>query len=157
MTLAPGFRACLGLLGRFIKYVTVSKSSGHRKIHERPICLCLLRVHLVFGKIMQLLWQNLYAIGLIFFAVNEQIQKNNLIIWSHCEGRTTRECQQKDRGTERRECVRAVNYEQCDQIGQFIALRATFQILWQQIFCQNSPHLQAMFVKVSKSFICLAK
>ena len=31
-------------------------------------------------------------------------------------------------------------YGQCDQIGQFIALRATFQSLWQQLFCQNCPH-----------------
>ena len=44
----------------------------------------ILKVYLVFGKIMKLLWQILNAIGLIFIAVNEQILKNNLAIWSHC-------------------------------------------------------------------------
>ena len=29
---------------------------------------------------------------------------------------------------------------QCDQFGRFIALWATFQSLWQQIFCQNCSH-----------------
>ena len=29
---------------------------------------------------------------------------------------------------------------QCDQIGQFIGLRATFQSLWQQLFCPNLWH-----------------
>ena len=29
---------------------------------------------------------------------------------------------------------------QCDQIGRFIALWATFQSLWQQLFCPNNPH-----------------
>ena len=43
--------------------------------------------------------------------------------------------------------------EQCDQIERFIALWATFQSLWQQLFCPNWPHFQAIFVKVSKSFI----
>ena len=33
----------------------------------------MLRVYLVFGKIMKLLWQILNAIRLIFLAVNEQI------------------------------------------------------------------------------------
>ena len=32
---------------------------------------------------MKLLWQILYAIGLFFIAVNEQMFKNNLAIWSH--------------------------------------------------------------------------
>ena len=31
---------------------------------------------------------------------------------------------------------------QCDQIGRFIALRATFQRLWQQLFCPNCPHFR---------------
>ena len=29
---------------------------------------------------------------------------------------------------------------QCDQIGRFIALWATFQILWQQLLCPNLLH-----------------
>ena len=33
---------------------------------------------------MKLLWQILYAVGLIFIAVYEQILKNNVDIWSHC-------------------------------------------------------------------------
>ena len=43
--------------------------------------------------------------------------------------------------------------KQCDQIGQFIALWATFQSQWQQYFFPNCPHFWANFVKVSKSFI----
>ena len=46
---------------------------------------------------------------------------------------------------------------QCDQIGQFIGLWATFQSLWQQLVCPNLPHSQAIFVKVSKSLIFLVK
>ena len=46
---------------------------------------------------------------------------------------------------------------QCDQIGRFIGLLATFQSLWQQLVCPNRPHCQAIFVKVSKSFIFLVK
>ena len=33
----------------------------------------------------------------------------------------------------------AITY-QCDQIGQFIGLRETFQKLWQQLVCPNLPH-----------------
>ena len=29
---------------------------------------------------------------------------------------------------------------QCDQIGQFIGLWASFQSLWQQLVCPNLPH-----------------
>ena len=36
----------------------------------------------VVGKILKVYLVN--AIGLIFIAVNEQILKNNLAIWSHC-------------------------------------------------------------------------
>ena len=33
-----------------------------------------------------------------------------------------------------------VTYKQCDQIKQLIALWATFQSLWQQLFCPNFRH-----------------
>ena len=33
----------------------------------------LLRVYLLFGKTLHLLWQNLYTIGRIFIAVNDQM------------------------------------------------------------------------------------
>ena len=46
---------------------------------------------------------------------------------------------------------------QCDQIGPFIGLWATFQSLWQQLICPNLPHSWSIFVKVSKSFIFLVK
>ena len=42
---------------------------------------------------------------------------------------------------------------QCDQIGRFIALWATFQSLLQQLFCRNRPHFQAFFVKFWTFFI----
>ena len=41
---------------------------------------------------------------------------------------------------------------QCDQIGQFIGLWATFQSL-----CPNLPHSQAIFAKESKTIIFLVK
>ena len=46
---------------------------------------------------------------------------------------------------------------QCDQIGRFIRLWATFQSLWQQLICPNRPHFSANFVKVSKSLIFQVK
>ena len=45
----------------------------------------------------------------------------------------------------------------CDQIGRFIGLWETFQSLWQQLICPILPHSQAIFVKVSKTFIFLVK
>ena len=42
---------------------------------------------------------------------------------------------------------------QQDQIGQFIALWATFQSLWEQLFCTKRPHFKANFVKLTISFI----
>ena len=42
---------------------------------------------------------------------------------------------------------------QCDQIGQFNGLWATFQSLWQHLICPNLLHSEAIFVKVSKSLI----
>ena len=47
--------------------------------------------------------------------------------------------------------------DQCDQIGRFFELWATFYGLWQQLICPNLPHSQAIFVTVSKSFIFLVK
>ena len=46
---------------------------------------------------------------------------------------------------------------QCDQIGRFIELWSTFQSLWHQLFCPIWPHFQAIFVKVSRSFIFLVE
>ena len=46
---------------------------------------------------------------------------------------------------------------QCDQIGRFITLWATFQSQWQQLFCPNCQHILGIFVNLSKSFILLAK
>ena len=38
-------------------------------------------VYLVYGKILSLLWQFLYAVGQIFIAVNGQMMKNDLPIY----------------------------------------------------------------------------
>ena len=46
---------------------------------------------------------------------------------------------------------------QCDQIGRFNGLWATFQSFWQQLICPNLLHSYAIFVKVSKSLIFLVK
>ena len=46
---------------------------------------------------------------------------------------------------------------QCDQIGRFIGLWATFYSVWQQLICPNLPHSLAIFVNVPKSFIFLVK
>ena len=40
----------------------------------------------------------------------------------------------------RRKGVSSMGQQQGDQIGQFIVLWATFQSLWQQLFCPNCPH-----------------
>ena len=47
------------------------------------------------------------------------------------------------------------NWGQCDQIGRFFALKATIQSQLQQLFHPNCTHCQAIFVKVSKSFILI--
>ena len=39
---------------------------------------------------------------------------------------------------------------QCDQIGQFIALRTNFQSLWQQLICQNLLPFLGNFYKGGK-------
>ena len=41
--------------------------------------------YLVFGKIVNLLWQNFYSFEQIFISLKSQILKNNIAIWSHCE------------------------------------------------------------------------
>ena len=46
---------------------------------------------------------------------------------------------------------------QCDQIGWFNGLLASFQSLCQQLICPNLPHSKAILVKVSKSIILLVK
>ena len=45
----------------------------------------------------------------------------------------------------------------CDQIGQFIALWATFQNLLHCLFCPNCPYFSAIIEKMSKSFIFQVK
>ena len=46
---------------------------------------------------------------------------------------------------------------QCDQIGRFIGIWATFQSLCQQWVCPNLPYSWAIFLKLSKSLIFLVK
>ena len=48
-------------------------------------------------------------------------------------------------------------FVQCDQIGRFLGLWATFLSLWQQLVCPNLPHSQTILVKVSKCLIFLVK
>ena len=59
------------------------------------------------------------------------------------------------------ECIKWLQFHhhqhQCDQIGQFIGLWATFQSLCQQLVYPNLPHYEAIFVKVSKSLIFQVK
>ena len=47
--------------------------------------------------------------------------------------------------------------QQCDLIGQLIAVWATFENLWQQLFRPNWPHFYKNFGKVSKCFVFLVK
>ena len=44
----------------------------------------LLRVCLVLGKFLNLLWQYFYEFGQFSIVVSSQIMKNILAIWSHC-------------------------------------------------------------------------
>ena len=54
--------------------------------------------------------------------------------------------------------VRVHEYRwQCDLIGRYIGLWATFQSIWQQLICPNLLHSHSIFVKVSKSVIFLVK
>ena len=47
----------------------------------------------------------------------------------------------------------AFDCRQCDQIGRFIVLWASFYSLGQQLICPQSPTFLGNFVKVSKSII----
>ena len=47
-----------------------------------------LRVFFLSGKILDWLWQILYAIGQVFIDVNDRMLINNLAIWSHWPGNT---------------------------------------------------------------------
>ena len=42
------------------------------------------KLYLVFGNLLNLLWQIFYATGQIFIVVNGQKMKHYLAIWSHC-------------------------------------------------------------------------
>ena len=42
------------------------------------------RIYLLFGKILNLLWQILCTFGQILIEVNDQNLENNVAIWSHC-------------------------------------------------------------------------
>ena len=75
---------------------------------------------------------------------------NQICLWSLPEASCSEWNFKTSSGQERRVT------EQCDQIGQFIALWATFLTLWQHIFCPNR-HIFRQFLKVSKSFILLVK
>ena len=44
------------------------------------------------------------------------------------------------------------NGDQCDQIGQFITIWATFQSSWQQLFCHKSPTFLGNFCNGVKIF-----
>ena len=59
----------------------------------------VLKVYFVFGKPLNLLWQILNAIGLIFIDVNGQMLKYYLAIWSHCHWASQRiKCRHKKVG-----------------------------------------------------------
>ena len=45
-----------------------------------------LKVYLLFGKILDKLWQIKNVIGQVFIDVNGQMLKNKLANWSHCLG-----------------------------------------------------------------------
>ena len=49
-------------------------------------------VYFLFVKMLSLLWQTCYIIGLIFIVANGQILKNNLTHLSHCAQPITWEC-----------------------------------------------------------------
>ena len=50
------------------------------------------RAYLVSGKILNLLWQKMFANGWIFTVVNGQNWKHNLVIWSHWISDNLSEC-----------------------------------------------------------------
>ena len=50
-----------------------------------------------------------------------------------------------------------LDFPQCDHIGRFIALWATFKSLWQKLFTQITHIFWQFLVKLSKFFIFLVK
>ena len=115
--------------------------------------------YLLFGKIVNLLWQIFYTFGLICIVINGRISNKNLPIWSHCSSnahkikkleadsrawnliRNSATIHSGKRSALARDAKNlgssptwsakfACSSGQCDQIGRFIALWATFHGLW---------------------------
>ena len=77
------------------------------------------------------------------------ILKNNLTIWSHCYHSII---------CERHVWSIAINDDTSKtRLGDLLDFWATFQSIWQQLFCPNLPQSKEFFVKVSKSLIFLLK
>ena len=53
------------------------------KFRQLAKSLAIFDSFFLFGKMLTLLWQIWYIIGLIFIVANGQILKNNLTVWSH--------------------------------------------------------------------------
>ena len=74
-------------------------------------------VYLIFGRLLYQLW-HFYVNGQIVIVVNRQRLKNNTAIWSHCS---------IIKITSLLFPSYALFYNQCDQIGRFFGLWATFE------------------------------
>ena len=50
----------------------------------KSIWWIVLRIYLVFGKILNIFWRICHTTGLVFIIVNGKNRANHLAVWSHC-------------------------------------------------------------------------
>ena len=113
-----------------------------------------LTLHFLFGKLLGQLRQIYYIIGQIFVVANGQILKNNLTIWSHWL-EVIRSCSVKKRPKCAMTKYSLIGIDvmiQCDQIGRFCALKATFSKPLATINLPKSPTFLGNFCKGVKIY-----
>ena len=85
---------------------------------------------------------------LIFFPFQLHLKCPFISRTRKCPSVKNRQTRQKEKSFQQSD---GSDQEQCDQIGRFIGLWATFHSLWQQLICPNLPHSLAIFLV--KSFL----
>ena len=103
-------------------------------------CLCsqLDQIILFFVRARITVWLTYCLTGL-----NWTKQANLLLMWLNLKNNT--EGQAYSDPSSWKVSEYSLLQQQCDQIGQFIVLWATFQSLLQQLFCPNCPHIWGFF------------
>ena len=135
-----------------------------RKVREYYLIKISVTIEVKYSKIFSFLKKKCFVVFFCFvlLLVSHQSFLLSLCQWPHST--TDKRIQPKKSKERERERSKQMDtecqtegQEQCDQIGRFNALWATFQSLWQQLFYPNRPDFLAIFVNLSKSLIFLVE